>query len=141
METINLNQLTVGEAGTYLHGEIPFSGFAIETFPDGRLLTHMSLMHGQLDGVTRRWHPNGQLESEKSYRNGDAHGCHQGWRDDGVLRVDSEWLGGACRRERLWDEQARVVQETQFRDPADTLKCYEYNPEGKLIAIRSEAAI
>jgi hypothetical protein len=44
----------------YLLNETPFSGFAIEEFPDRRLATQMSLMHGGLDGVTRRWGtPNG----------------------------------------------------------------------------------
>ena len=70
METMNLSQLTNNEDGIRSLGEKPFSGFAIETFPDGSLQTQMSLMHGREDGFTRRWHPNGQLESEKSFRQG-----------------------------------------------------------------------
>jgi len=46
METVNLTQLTIREGGNYLFGETPFSGFAIETFPDGRLRTQMPLMRG-----------------------------------------------------------------------------------------------
>jgi len=127
METINVNQLTSGEGGIYLLAETPFSGFAIETFPDGRLLTQMSLMHGRLDGVTRRWHPNGQLESEKGYRNG-------------VLRVEKQWQAGERRRERYWDEQARLVQETHFHNPADTVRyqVYEMNDDGKLVKVKTE---
>jgi len=49
MDTVNLKQLT---AGICLLGETPFSGFAIETFPDGNLATQMALMRD----VTRRWH-------------------------------------------------------------------------------------
>ena len=64
METVNLNQLTASEGSIYLVGGVPFSGFAIETFPDGRLQTQMPLMRGLQDGVTRHWHPNGQLKSE-----------------------------------------------------------------------------
>jgi len=41
METVNLNQLAVGEGGIYLLGEVPFFGFAIETFPDGKLQMQM----------------------------------------------------------------------------------------------------
>ena len=57
METVNLNQLIAGEGGFYLLGGVPFSGVAIETFPDGRLQTQMPLMCGLQEGVTRRWHP------------------------------------------------------------------------------------
>jgi hypothetical protein len=96
METINLNQLTRGESDTYLLGELPFSGFAIETFPDGNLATQMALMHGRQDGVTRRWHSNGQLESEKSFRNGQPHGRHREWRVEGTLNAESSWNAGAC---------------------------------------------
>lgn len=77
METVNLSQLAADEGGIYLLRGVPFSGFAIETFPDGRLRTQMPFMRGLHDGVTRRWHPNGQLKSEQSFRNGVAHGRHQ----------------------------------------------------------------
>ena len=68
VETVNLNKLTCEEGGAYLFGGSPFSGFAIEIFPDGSLQTQMSLMHGHQDGVTRRWHATGQLESEQGFR-------------------------------------------------------------------------
>jgi antitoxin component YwqK of YwqJK toxin-antitoxin module len=80
METVNLNQLTrAGDGSIYLFNDVPFSGFAIETFPDGKLQTQMTLMLGLQDGVTRRWHDNGQLESEQTFRNGKPLGWHRKW--------------------------------------------------------------
>jgi antitoxin component YwqK of YwqJK toxin-antitoxin module len=117
METMNLNQLTLGEAGIYLHGGILFSGFAIETSPDGTLRTQMALMRGVRDGVTRRWHPNGQLESEKSFRNGAARGRYQEWEPDGRLKADSKWNAGACVQERRFDEQERLIAQTDYAPP------------------------
>jgi len=35
-----------------LFNDVPFSGFAIETFRDGSLATQMSLMRGLQDGFT-----------------------------------------------------------------------------------------
>jgi hypothetical protein len=96
LETTYLNQLIAAEGGIYLLGEVAFSGFAIENFPDGKLQTQMALVHGRQDGVTRRWHPNGQLESEKSFRDGKPHGRHQEWRADGTLKAQSSWNAGAC---------------------------------------------
>ena len=96
METANLNQPTYCNGVAYLFDGIPFSGFAIETFPDGTLQTQISFMHGREDGVTRRCHPNGQLESEKSFRNGQPHGRHREWRADGTLKAQSAWSEGTC---------------------------------------------
>jgi hypothetical protein len=94
METVNLNQLSANENGLCSLGEAPFSGFAIETFPDGSLQTQMSLMHGFQDGVTRRWHHNGQLESEQNFRNGKPLGWHRKWQPDGTLHAEFAWTAG-----------------------------------------------
>jgi antitoxin component YwqK of YwqJK toxin-antitoxin module len=94
METVNLNQPSANENGIYLLGNTPFSGFAIETFPDGSLQTQVALMHGLQDGVTRRWHPNGQLESEQEFRNGKPHGWHRKWEPDGTLQAEFAWTAG-----------------------------------------------
>jgi antitoxin component YwqK of YwqJK toxin-antitoxin module len=131
METLNLDQLRRGEGGTYLHGDTPFSGFAIETFPDGSLQTQMILMRGVLDGVARRWHPNGQLESEKSFRNGAQHGYHREWQADGLLAMLSTWNKGAPIEEWRFDDQGRPIQKTTFallnQPPPVT---YQYDESG-----------
>ena len=98
METVNLNQLICDDGGVYLFGGSPFSGFAVEIFPDGSLQTQMLLMHGHQDGVTRRWHATGQLESEQGFRQGTAHGTHREWRPDGVLAVQSKWNAATASR-------------------------------------------
>jgi antitoxin component YwqK of YwqJK toxin-antitoxin module len=96
-----LNELITGENGIYLRGITAFSGFAIETFPDGRLQAQMSLMHGLQDGVTRRWRPNGQMKSEQRFRSGIAHGKHQEWHPDGILKAESTRNAGECIQEFL----------------------------------------
>jgi hypothetical protein len=118
MQTINLNQLTIGENSVCLFDGNPFFGFAIEAFADGSLRTQMSLMRGLEDGVTRRWHPNGQLESEKSFRAGAPHGLHKEWRPDGVLETE-------CMHERRFDEQGRRILE-MYRPPAGQPRSVTY---------------
>jgi antitoxin component YwqK of YwqJK toxin-antitoxin module len=119
METVHLNQLTRADGGAYFFDGIPFSGFAIETFPDGKLQTQMSLMHGLQDGVTRRWHSNGQLESEQSFRNGIARGKHHQWHPDGILKAESTWNAGECVHARQFDEQGRPILEMHGRPRGD----------------------
>jgi hypothetical protein len=135
METVNLTQLTVGEGGIYLLGEAPFSGFAIETFPDGSLQTQMSLTRGQLDGVTRRWHPSRQLESEKSFRDGRPHGRHQEWQADGTLKAESTWNAGACIQASGRDGVAA------YRRLTKSDRCithYGYDFQGRLTSTTTE---
>jgi hypothetical protein len=101
METVNLNQLTANENGIYLLVNTPFSGFAIETFPDGSLQTQVALMHGLQDGVTRRWHPNGQLESEQHFRNASRTagiGVAVGRNVAGGIRMDRRHPRRRCSR-------------------------------------------
>jgi len=130
METIDLNQLTGAESGTYLLGDRLFSGFAIETFADGRPATQMSLMRGLQDGVTRRWHVNGQLRSEENFRNGARQGCHREWQPDCVLTMLSTWNAGAPVEEWRFDDQARPIQKSAFAPPCHptviTYQCDEH---------------
>jgi len=135
METINLNQLTRGGSGIYLLGEAPFSGFAIETFPDGKLKTQMSLMSGRLDGVTRRWHSNGQLESEKGFRDGKPHGRHREWPVDGTLKQEPSWNAGACIHSSRRDG---VVSNPRSTASDACVMHYEYDIEGRQTSLRIE---
>jgi len=135
MDTVNLNQLIVGEDGVYLLGETPFSGFAIETFPEGNLATQMSLMRGRQDGVTRRWHPNGQLESEKSFREGKPHGRHREWQVDGTLKTQSSWNAGACIHANGRDGIAGSARSA----PSDArIIHYEYDFQGRPTCVKTE---
>jgi YD repeat-containing protein len=108
---INLNQLDCVDGRVHVFDGIPFSGFAIEVFPDGRLQMQMSLMHGREGGITRRWHPDGQLESEKAFRRGNPHGT----------------------RLELYTNSARG-QTTTYTNPEGNLTIYvrfpENNPDG-----------
>ncbi len=131
METLNLNELTTNEDGICLLGNSPFSGFAIETFPDGKLQTQMSLMHGLQDGVTRRWNPNGQLESEQSFRNGIAEGKHHEWHPDGILKAESTWNAGECVHAR------QFVTATHGAAHSRGAKCAGRNPH-QIGAIRNK---
>jgi hypothetical protein len=131
METVNLNQLTLAEGNIFLLGETPFSGFAIETFPDGRLRTQMSLMRGIEDGVTRCWHPNGRLKSERSFCNGVAHGRHQEWRANGVLLAQSLWHAGEQVQEFSFDDQSRLTRRIDVLPRAPRPMTYAYDAEGR----------
>jgi antitoxin component YwqK of YwqJK toxin-antitoxin module len=126
METVHLNQLSANENGIYLLGNTPFSGFAIETFPDGSLQTQVALMRGLQDGVTRRWHPNGQLESEQHFRNGKPHGWHRKWEPDGTLEAEFAWSAGIRGG-------GAAEAGTPMTEPSETT--YVYDAQGRQTAV------
>jgi hypothetical protein len=98
----------------------PFTGIAVEFFPDGTLCGEVPYVNGIEHGLVRAWHPSGQLMEEKNLWYGGLHGYARMWDEQG--RLISEELGelGIGIAEKRWDEQGRLIMDWQM-GPKDNL--------------------
>lgn len=98
----------------------PFTGFALERFPDGTLQSEVYHVDGIEHGPSRQWYPWGKLMEEKNLWNGGLHGYERTWDEQG--RLISERIGefGIAISEKRWNEQGRLMKDWHIT-PTDSL--------------------
>ena len=120
MPRVDFDELDLGDEQLITWKGQPFTGVAIEFFPDGTLCSEVPHLDGVRHGLVRAWHRSGQLMEEKSLRHGGLHGYAREW--DAQGRLISERIGefGIETSERRWDEQGRLIKEWHI-SPNDSL--------------------
>ncbi len=98
----------------------PFTGVAVEFFPDGTLRSEVYHVDGVEHGPKREWYPSGQIQDEATIWHGGLHGYKRIWDEQG--RLISEELGelGIGIAEKRWDEQGRLIRDWHI-SPKDSL--------------------
>jgi MORN repeat variant len=120
MPRVDWEELELGDDQLIFWKDQPFTGVAVEFFPDGTLWSEVPHLKGVRHGVTRQWYPSGKLRDEISYWEGGLHGYHRVWDEQG--RLVSEDLGeiGIGIAEKRWDEQGRLIKDWHI-GPSDSL--------------------
>lgn len=120
MPRVDFDDLDVGENQLIVWKDRPFTGIAVEFFPDGKPCSEVPHLNGLRHGLLRAWHPSGQLREEKSLWYGGLHGYKRIWDERG--RIISEVLGelGIGIAEKRWDEQGRLIMDWHI-GPEDNL--------------------
>ncbi|MBN1210902.1 MAG: hypothetical protein JXB05_39000 [Myxococcaceae bacterium] len=107
---VHFDELDIGDEQLMVWNGQPFTGVAVEFFPDGRLQSEVYHLNGLEHGPSRAWYPSGQLREEKNLWYGGLHGYKRIWDEQG--RLISERIGelGIGIAEKRWDEQGRLIQ-------------------------------
>jgi hypothetical protein len=120
MPRVDFEELDVGEEQLMVWKGQPFTGVAVEFFPDGRPCSEVPHLEGVRHGLQRAWYPSGQLREEKNFWQGGLHGYARQWDEQG--RLISERIGeiGIGIAEKRWDEQGRLIMDWHI-GPKDNL--------------------
>jgi hypothetical protein len=119
---VHVNELDFGDKQLMIWNGKPFTGVAVEFFPDGKLQSEEYYVDGIEHGPSRVWFPSGQLLEEMNHWRGSLHGYYRMWDERGTLREEALCELGVWLAERRWDEQGRLVRDWRL-GPEDT----EYN--------------
>ncbi|WP_158502004.1 toxin-antitoxin system YwqK family antitoxin [Vitiosangium sp. GDMCC 1.1324] len=98
----------------------PFTGIAVEFFPDGTLQSEVPHVNGIRHGLVRAWHPSGQLRKESNLWYGGLHGYRREWDEQGHLVAEVLGELGIAIAEKRWDEQGRLIKDWHI-SPTDNL--------------------
>lgn len=117
---VDFDELDLGDDQLITWKGQPFTGVAVEFFPDGRACSEVPHLNGLRHGLMRGWHPSGLLRKEATLWYGGLHGYMREWDEQGHLI--SEALGelGIGIAEKMWDEQGRLIKDWRM-GPADNL--------------------
>ena len=70
--------------GIFTKDGIPFSGRAVQHYPDGTLKSRWNFVDGLLDGLVEEWYENAQRSTYKIYKKGMRHGITRYWDENGT---------------------------------------------------------
>jgi len=88
VRTVDGGEMTRDKLTGLWHHDVhrePFTGRAVQKFPDGTLEADASFMNGREDGTQRYWYPNGKVREEAQWLEGQRHGIHRLWSPQGKL--------------------------------------------------------
>lgn len=118
MLRVRYDELEEDEWGyRYLWQGKPFTGIAFHISPEGQVLTEDTMTDGLYHGVCREWYESGKLKTE-FYSNMGHKRFTWGleWFENGVLKRKVIIRDGYRVKEKLWDEEGKLVSE--YIDPA-----------------------
>jgi hypothetical protein len=120
MPCVDFDALDLGDEQLVVWKGQPFTGVAVEFFPNGKPCSEVPHIEGVRHGLLRAWHPSGQLREEASLWYKGLHGYERIWDEQG--RLVSERIGalGIAIAEKRWDEQGRLIRDWHI-SPQDSL--------------------
>ena len=77
----------------------PFTGVALEHYPNGQLSKEFHIKNGKFHGVAREWYKSGQPSSVTEFTDGEHNGKNTEWNENGSLYM-----------ERVYDHEKIVTQ-------------------------------
>ncbi len=72
----------------------PFSGFLVDRFPDGKVLSRSEIKNGKMDGISQGYDTNGTLQVKEHFVAGVSDGVREKWYPDGTLMVKGTIVAG-----------------------------------------------
>jgi hypothetical protein len=111
MLRVDFDDLDLGDNQLITWKDQPFTGIAVEFFPNGTLCSEVPHLDGVRHGLLRAWYPSGQLREEASLWQGGVHGYKREWDEQG--RLISEMIGelGIRTAEKTLDDQGRLIRD------------------------------
>jgi antitoxin component YwqK of YwqJK toxin-antitoxin module len=80
--------------GVLFDGEEHFTGQVVATHENGRTMSIVHYVDGQMHGLNKEWFADGQIASKRRYENGRKMGLHLGWWEDGSPRFEFNFENG-----------------------------------------------
>ena len=121
---VDRNDPAFREEGSRLYyGPRPFSGVAIERFPDGSPYKQTHYEQGLRDGMAEEYALTGKLRARWKFRRGEKDGHQEGWYIEGPKRFEANFKQGLLHGEQTeWHLNGQLFQRRVFAEGVETDK-------------------
>ena len=102
-DAVPFNELIL-QNNIYLYKDKPFTGVAIERYPNGILQRAVTFANGKQNGQMLMWYPDGSPQMSANYVNGYLQGRFLGWYNNGNVIYDLMINKGTYASDNLMDE-------------------------------------
>ena len=120
----------------YRNGETdPFTGWIVDYYPGGALLSRCQISNGLLNGVSETWYTNGQVEVREHFKDGVSHGQREKWYENGAklslaMIADAKVIGTF----RSWYDNGHLSEQIEMKVGRPDGIALAYYPSGFLKA-------
>ena len=112
-DAIAFTELSVQDS-ICLYKDKPFTGVAVEHYPNGNLLRAVTYIRGKQNGPMLLWYPDGNPQMSAYYQNGYLQGRFLGWYSNGSVLYDLMINKGTYATDNLLDEdEGRISLELE----------------------------
>lgn len=112
-----------------------FTGFMVEHYPDGHLLSRSAITNGLLHGLSQGWRTNGQLQITEQFKEGISHGPRVKWYSSGAKQSEANIADGKLNGPfRKWHENGSLSEQIEFDHGEAEGTSVSYFPSGCLKA-------
>jgi hypothetical protein len=119
--------------GLVFHDSLPFTGTAIEHYPNDQLATSITYTDGKKNGYYRKWFVDGTLSFEASYVAGKKHGETRSWWSNGNLRSAGQFDNGVANGfQQQWYPSGAKFKEIQLVNGREEGMQRSWRENGKL---------
>jgi hypothetical protein len=80
------------DEGVYFYEGAPFTGVALEAYPDGKKKQRWSIRNGKWHGLVEEWYPTGVQSVATQFQDGVRHGESTYWNPDGTVQKKQQWI-------------------------------------------------
>ena len=110
-------KLLFAKGSLHLVGETqPFTGWMVESYPNGSPLSRSAISNGLLNGVSEGWYTNGQLQVREYFQNGTSHGLRQKWFESGNQLSEATIVQGKLEGTfRRWYPNGRLAEQIEMK--------------------------
>jgi antitoxin component YwqK of YwqJK toxin-antitoxin module len=114
---IGMNEIAKTNGLIWKAGDVnPFSGFLMDRFPDGKVLSRSEVKNGRLDGVSLGYYTNGVLQVKEHFVAGVSDGVREKWYPDGSLQMRGSIVGGEFHGNfRRWHTNGQLSEVMQMK--------------------------
>jgi len=116
----------------YRSGETnPFTGWMVDYYPGGALLSRSQISNGLLNGVSETWYTNGQLQARESFRDGVSDGLREKWYLNGFKQSQAMIAAGeVIGTFQSWHENGQLSEQIEMKRGQPDGTAWAYYPSG-----------
>ena len=92
VDVSKIKEITKEGVGLTTFEGIPFTGFVIENYPNGKPKTWITKKNGLSNGQWQEWLENGRLRYNAYWKDGKGHGLWQYFHDNGILKYEESYI-------------------------------------------------
>lgn len=108
-----------------------FTGYLVEHYPDGSLLSRSAVSNGLLNGVSEGWYTNGQIQIREHYQDSVADGSRQKWHENGQPKSEAMVVQGKLEGTfRSWHENGQLAEKIEMKRGNPDGPAWAFYPSG-----------
>jgi len=113
-KSVNVKELDAlqDEVGAWYYtlNNIPYTGCAIQYYPNGIMTAESNFVNGYQEGIQKIWFQNGQLKIQFEMMNNINHGIVRSWFENGSLKYEAEYNMGEIIWSKKYNEEGNIIK-------------------------------